>query len=914
MADIITKGVKFEGLNAAFGGNISIPGGSKLELYNNGLNYITYNSWYIWTGSDVIIRNSGSGPFKFQTNGANDALTLDSSQDATFAGNVTSKDTFILENSSGKRWQQLFDSNNWNIRYYNGSSWSADALAIDTSNNATFAGHTSAISSYAQNFYVTSSGTSVMNRIDNDGTQLYISYGGGSSRALEIKNSDGSATFNSSVTATFADFYAAGNGNAPILHVKDTADTFVALFEGNRAADTGADIRIRHWPTTAAESNRTHLFFEMKDDGNNVTKYGTIGCYIDDYTGGTEDGNLRFSVMKNSTSTETMRINSSGVGVDTTAPGGKFQVDEYTVASQGNQTSFGAISSFANSAASNLYLGLKNGTYPNRGWALNPTANGVNCDLVFYEHGNNGERFRINTGGNATFYGKVEVQNDTLQVRDTTSNKQIRIQASVGNNGRIQAHNTNVNVNQNLDIEALQIDLKTGSISGSANASTLLLNSSKNATFAGDVTIDEKIVALGGLSAYTAAASINAFSRTVSTNLYSALRVIENSSASSYWDIGATGGASTILNFYHNGTTTPKILFTHLGGATFAGNVIVPTQSANDNSTKVATTAYVQTEITDLIGDAPGALDTLNELAAAINDDASYAAGITTALGLKAPKASPIFTGVVKLPDGNAGAPALTFTGDTNTGIYRPSTDLIGFTTGGTERVRIGTSGILTIGPDDATKIQLLSNGDAYTTQTGGWRLNGTVGNTTWPSYGFYGDSGIGMYRIGTDILGFTTAAVERLRIDASGNSTFAGNVSHTGLTMTAGTDIDQIYTVTVSLTASTAWQDTGIDSSELATGTYIIQMFTDDHGNNSIAHYNEYYSGIMSWYGGATNSTEKDEIVLHRAGHACNTGDVFLRTERASGSDSHDLMLQIKTSNTASSAANYVFRFRRMI
>ena len=59
---------------------------------------------------------------------------------ATFTGNVISLDTFYLQNGSGKRWQQLFDGNNWNIRYYNGTDWSADALAIDTSNNATFAG------------------------------------------------------------------------------------------------------------------------------------------------------------------------------------------------------------------------------------------------------------------------------------------------------------------------------------------------------------------------------------------------------------------------------------------------------------------------------------------------------------------------------------------------------------------------------------------------------------------------------------------------------------------------------------------------------------------------------------------------------------------------------------------------------
>ena len=55
-------------------------------------------------------------------------------------------------------------------------------------------------------------------------------------------------------------------------------------------------------------------------------------------------------------------------------------------------------------------------------------------------------------------------------------------------------------------------------------------------------------------------------------------------------------------------------------------------------------------QLGNLINGAPAALDTLNELAAAINNESSYAATITTALGLKAPLASPTFTGTVTLP------------------------------------------------------------------------------------------------------------------------------------------------------------------------------------------------------------------------------------------------------------------------
>ena len=87
-----------------------------------------------------------------------------------------------------------------------------------------------------------------------------------------------------------------------------------------------------------------------------------------------------------------------------------------------------------------------------------------------------------------------------------------------------------------------------------------------------------------------------------------------------------------------------------LASPTLTGTPAAPTAAANTNTTQIATTAFVTGAVTDLIGGAPGALNTLNELAEAIGDDASYAAGITTALGLKAPLASPTFTGTVTVP------------------------------------------------------------------------------------------------------------------------------------------------------------------------------------------------------------------------------------------------------------------------
>ena len=83
---------------------------------------------------------------------------------------------------------------------------------------------------------------------------------------------------------------------------------------------------------------------------------------------------------------------------------------------------------------------------------------------------------------------------------------------------------------------------------------------------------------------------------------------------------------------------------------TFTGTPAAPTAVAGTNTTQIATTAFVAAAIAALINSAPGALDTLDELAAALGDDANYASTITAALALKAPLASPALTGTPTVP------------------------------------------------------------------------------------------------------------------------------------------------------------------------------------------------------------------------------------------------------------------------
>ena len=73
--------------------------------------------------------------------------------------------------------------------------------------------------------------------------------------------------------------------------------------------------------------------------------------------------------------------------------------------------------------------------------------------------------------------------------------------------------------------------------------------------------------------------------------------------------------------------------------------VTVATAAGSTNTTAAASTAFVQQELTTLIGGAPSTLNDLNELAAAINDDSNYNSTLTTALATKLPLAGGTMTG-----------------------------------------------------------------------------------------------------------------------------------------------------------------------------------------------------------------------------------------------------------------------------
>jgi hypothetical protein len=140
-------------------------------------------------------------------------------------------------------------------------------------------------------------------------------------------------------------------------------------------------------------------------------------------------------------------------------------------------------------------------------------------------------------------------------------------------------------------------------------------------------------------------------------------------------------------NIADDQVTTAKIA----DDVALGGNPTTTTQTAGNNTTRIATTAFVTTAVANIVDSAPSALDTLNELAAALGDDANFSTTVTNSIATKLPLAGGTMTG--------------TIAGFTSTGID-DNADATAITIDSSERVLIGTDSGDSFNADSMLRLQ----------------------------------------------------------------------------------------------------------------------------------------------------------------------------------------------------------------
>ncbi|MAR20572.1 MAG: hypothetical protein CMD25_00695 [Flavobacteriales bacterium] len=407
--------------------------------------------------------------------------------------------------------------------------------------------------------------------LNNAGTNGSLIFSTESAEAMRI-DEDGKVGIGVTNPDATLEVKGAGNTNATTsLHVRDSDDQKLLMVRNDGV------VTVEHNYFYASASAGAYVQNGLRVRGFLENDQGTLAI----------NGDVNFD-------SDTLYVDSTNnrVGIGTNNPSSTLQVSNYTgAAGAAAQSVFGDVSFFSDDGDDALFLGLKDATYQNRGWAFQVHANGVNSDLAIKEHGSSAERVRITTDGNVGIGTTDPPQKLTVKggiTHTNSSNIQIVTMTNSSEHGRLIVNQaagvTRVLLNSNGDSYFNGGDVGIGTtnpvtqleVQEAAGAPMLQLRPNAASTNLNPIILYRS--QLDGSANYMLCQGVSTFFGTyeggVPTDPSDMIKLQPNSSANPQLHIGDAGSSAAALNVGDN----IKLLN---NGASYinGGNVGIGTQS-----------------------------------------------------------------------------------------------------------------------------------------------------------------------------------------------------------------------------------------------------------------------------------------------------------------------------------------------
>ena len=559
-----------------------------------------------------------------------------------------------------------------------------------------------------------------------------------------------------------ADNMAMTAGGVQIVDYANNAFTFSGTTD---TAATGPIFSIFRNSASPADADLIgDLRFDGEDSAGNKTTYASVSSQIDDVTNATEDGTLLVKTMTAGTLTTQLDISSALVNITpaTTIAGlttiaslkGTGAVTITDILDEDNMASNSA-TKLATQQSIKAYVDSSVGAYDTLSEVLANGNTSGSTDLVMIS----GQKITTNTIDETTSASGVTI--DSVLVKDSTvkaGTLTIGAGSITDSSGAITFGNENLTTTGNLDANGVEFDSLSGTgavaitdikdeDNMASNSATMLATQQSIKSYVdaqvGTVDTLSEVLAIGNTTGGTDVS--------VSTDDKVQFRdaaIYINSSTDGQLDIVADTEiqiAATTIDI--NGAVALNGALTGITDITASGVITGGTVEATTDTAAGDNAAMGYTAAEGLILTGQGSSSDVT-----IKNDAD-----ATVMSIATGTTNTTFAGDVDIG------------GDADTGLTLVGANNLGIQTGGTTRFNVD------------------SIGKAIFTN----RMVGNDGSAALPAFGFTSDANTGMYRVGSDSLGFSTGSTNRLTIDSTGDATFSGDINFSGATPNIILDAD---------------------------------------------------------------------------------------------------------------------------